>query len=301
MSKPNPSIQQNKNLKAGEASSFTDKTKAIAEVAIVFATVLATLWGVSGIAGFEAWQRQVFQHPIITTLFCIVLIPYIALLIQPNTEKTVTILNPEKLKRALQISGKSFSVMMPATFFSFPVAGVLGYSFYGWSGGLIIAAVHLAAIPCLLLLFKNDGVIPEAGFSASDLLQIMTILIISGGLIFGLKFIHEKLSQIVVMLVFVGFAEEFMFRGYIQGRLNQAFGKPFRMMSFSFGWGLIIAALLFGSMHVLSPGNPLHLAWGLWTSIVGICFGIIREKGGSFLASALVHGVIMVFPVFFGM
>lgn len=279
----------------------TSKARMLSEVIGIFALALGALWIFEWAPGFEAWQRDAFVHPILTTFFCIVLLPLLALWVKPNRDTAATIMNMNKVKRALKVGGKSFNVMMPVTFLSFPVVGALGYSFYGWAGGLIIAGVHLLAIPCLLLLFKNEDTLREAGFSAKDLLRILAVCIIAGILVFGLKFIHPNISGIITALVFIGFAEEFMFRGYIQGRLNQVFGEAHRIMNFSFGWGLIIAAFMFGLMHVLSPGNPFHPAWGLWTFVGGIGNGIIREKGGGFLASALVHGTIMIFPVFFGM
>jgi membrane protease YdiL (CAAX protease family) len=277
------------------------RTRALLEVITVFAAVLGCLWLTEWIPGFEVWQRDVFQRPIISTSLSIVILPLLMLMITGNSRTEAVVMNAAKLKEAFEIGGKSFSVMMPATFLSFPVVGGLGYSFYGWSGGLMIAAVHLLAIPCLLLLFRNETTMRESGFSDRDLARLLAVFIIAAGLIYGLQFIHEKISHILVMLVFVGFAEEFMFRGYIQGRLNRAFGKPYHKLGLSFGWGLLFASLLFGLMHALSPGNPLHWPWGLWAFVGGICFGIIREKGGSFLASALVHGFIMIFPVFFGM
>jgi membrane protease YdiL (CAAX protease family) len=110
---------------------------------------------------------------------------------------------------------------------------------------------------------------------------------------------NSKAAGVLAMLVFVGLAEEFKYRGYIQHRLNVAFGKPFKIFGFKFGWGLILASLIFGMGHVIEPGESLQWAWGMWTTISGLCFGIIREKGGGFLSSAIVHGIIMTFPVLF--
>ncbi|NIV10024.1 MAG: CPBP family intramembrane metalloprotease [Aliifodinibius sp.] len=108
------------------------------------------------------------------------------------------------------------------------------------------------------------------------------------------------MANIIIALVFVGFMEEFFFRGYMQPRLNLAFEKRFNFMNLRFGWGLILTSALFGFIHVVSPGdNPMQWAWGLWTFVGGFGFGVIREKGGSFLAPAVVHGFTMILPLIF--
>lgn len=48
-------------------------------------------------------------------------------------------------------------------------------------------------------------------------------------------------STVVWQFVFSGFGEEFVFRGYVQSRLNQAFGRPLRLFGIQFGVGLIVA------------------------------------------------------------
>jgi len=79
----------------------------------------------------------------------------------------------------------------------------------------------------------------------------------------------ERLVGFVFYLLFLGPGEEFLFRGYIQSRLNAAFGRPFRFWGVPWGWGLVITALMFGLMHVLNPFNPflgkfdLYIWWGV--------------------------------------
>lgn len=276
------------------------KIHVLLEIIIVFVASIGMMWFMHRTPAFEEWQRNIFGKVILTGFLSIVIVPLIAAWLNRHDKSASFVVNLNKLKNASRKAGKALIVMMPVTFLSFPVVQGMGYSFYSWSGGLIIAGWHLLAIPVLCLLFKKYDVVQEAGFSATDLVRILGIFFIAAILIYGLNFLHPKASGVLISLVYIGFAEEFMYRGYLQGRLNQAFGKSFSIMSFSFGWGLIIAALLFGLSHVITPPNPWHLPWGIWTFAAGLCFGIIREKGGSFLASALVHGIIIIFPVFFG-
>lgn len=276
------------------------KINILLEIITVFGASIGMVWLMQQIPVFEEWQQDVFGKVIITGFLSIVGIPLIAAWLNKSGQPASFVINWDKLKEAFRKASKALIVMMPVTFLSFPIVQGMDYSFYNWPGGLIIAGWHLLAIPVLCQLLKKYDTVQETRFSATDLVRILGIFFIAAIFIYGLNFVHPKASGVIISLVYIGLAEEFMFRGYIQGRLNQAFGKPFRMMNFSFGWGLIIAALLFGLSHVISPPKPWHLPWGIWTFAAGLCFGIIREKGGSFLASALVHGIIMIFPVFFG-
>jgi membrane protease YdiL (CAAX protease family) len=116
-------------------------------------------------------------------------------------------------------------------------------------------------------------------------------------LVQGSAILPERLVSFLFYLMFLGPGEEFLFRGYIQSRLNVAFGRPFRFWGVSWGWGLVISSLLFGFMHILNPFNPflgkfdLYIWWGVWTVFGGLIFGYVREKAGSILPPALLHGL----------
>jgi membrane protease YdiL (CAAX protease family) len=104
-------------------------------------------------------------------------------------------------------------------------------------------------------------------------------------------------STVFWQLVFSGFGEEFLWRGYVQSRLNRAFGRPWRLFGIQFGAGLIIASLLFGVQHALNTYKPalglasLSWGWALSTFVGGLMFGAIREKTGTLLAPGIAHGL----------
>jgi hypothetical protein len=80
------------------------------------------------------------------------------------------------------------------------------------------------------------------------------------------KFSVVIVSTIIWQFVLSRFAEEFAFRGYIQSRLNQAFGRPMRLLGVRFRLGLIVASLLFGLLHAFNTFKPAIgfalLGWG---------------------------------------
>jgi membrane protease YdiL (CAAX protease family) len=107
----------------------------------------------------------------------------------------------------------------------------------------------------------------------------------------------KGVASFIFYLVFVGFGEEILYRGYVLTRLNEAFGRPWQFYGAGWGWGTVIASLLFGLTHAL---NKVDLAsghveftwgWGLWTFFGGFVFTYIREKTGSIVAPAIVHGL----------
>ena len=94
-----------------------------------------------------------------------------------------------------------------------------------------------------------------------------------------------------------GFGEEIFFRGYIQSRVNEAFGRPFRVLGLQFGPGLVVSALLFGFIHVLNTVDyfqgQFDFAWLWWVTnfCAGLFLGCLRERSASILPGAVVHGL----------
>ena len=104
--------------------------------------------------------------------------------------------------------------------------------------------------------------------------------------------------RLLATFALVAPAEEMLFRGYIQTRLNEAFGRPYRMLEAGWGWGLVLTAILFGVWHLVSPFDPfsgryeLAWTWGLWTAFAGLLLGWARERTGGLVAPWLWHGLI---------
>jgi hypothetical protein len=109
--------------------------------------------------------------------------------------------------------------------------------------------------------------------------------------------LENAISAFIFYIFFLGFGEEFLFRGYIQSRLNAAFGSPFQFFGVNWGWGIVIMSLLFGLMHFLNLGTlaignwQLEPWWGFWTFFGGLVFGFVREKTSSIAAPTILHGL----------
>jgi hypothetical protein len=160
-----------------------------------------------------------------------------------------------------------------------------------WQGALILAPVQIILLFALAWLLRKK---PSAG--AVGLPSVLVVL--APGLTQAAGVYPGKaLVVFLTFALFVGFGEEILYRGYMQSRLNEVFGKPFQFFGVAFGWGALITALLFGLTHVgvlrwiLGMDTRVTLAWGFWTIFGGLVFGFVREKSGSILPSALLHGL----------
>lgn len=86
----------------------------------------------------------------------------------------------------------------------------------------------------------------------------------------------QLLLTVVGQLFVVALPEEFFFRGFLQGRLSEAFSQPI---------SVVLAALLFALGHLLVSLDPGSLA----VFFPGLLFGLLRAATGSILAGTLFH------------
>lgn len=99
------------------------------------------------------------------------------------------------------------------------------------------------------------------------------------------------------MVIGAGLGEEIFFRGYIQTRLDLAFGKPIALPGIRFGVGLIVSSLLFGFVHALNTVDyfqgRFQFAWasGVFNCFAGAVYAVMREKTGSIFPGVIAHGL----------
>lgn len=287
------------NISAKEIQSkYQNKLLALSEVILVFASVVGLMWITELLPRLESWQQAFLGEALLSAAVYMAL-PAVLVLYFHGRAGSAKKMDGATITKALKTGGKALLVMFPATF-SFPVAQGWGYGFTDWGGAAIIGSFYLLATVAVLRILKNEDTLEETVFSKSDALIAGAVFLGGLALVAGLHHLNTIARDVITALIFIGFMEELFFRGYLQPRLNMAFGKPFEFMNLQFGWGIVITAALFGLIHVISPGeNPMEWSWGFWTFISGLGFGVIREKGSSFLAPAVVHGITMIFPIVF--
>ena len=271
--------------------STLSKIGAVCEVGIVtFAVVPFVTLGVYWLfPHFEKWQTDVlgFPFPVFgqVVMMCVVLLAVIARRKEPAEYG----LKFDHSAFQLGVAGACF---IPFVLASMPLG--LGVDHKSWGGALVLAVVQIGLLFVLALLLRRDSISSPrvvAGGGTVILVLLAGIVAISG------VPAGRAVALFLAYAFFVGLGEEMLYRGYLQSRLNEAFGRPFSFFGVPFGWGAIITAVLFGFTHVgilswaLGLTSEVTLAWGFWTIFSGLVFGFVREKSGGILAPTLLHGL----------
>ena len=171
---------------------------------------------------------------------------------------------------------------------------MLGLGYTSLKGGLIISIADVFAIALILCILSRQETV-QSGRTNLIIAGLLLLFPIVVGL--AMKRLTLIVVSTVVWQFFSGFGEEFVFRGYVQSRLNQAFGCQMRMFGLQFGLGLIITSLLFGFFHAFNTYDPtvglasLSWGWALFATFGGLFFGILREKTGTLVAPGIAHGL----------
>jgi membrane protease YdiL (CAAX protease family) len=96
---------------------------------------------------------------------------------------------------------------------------------------------------------------------------------------------------VLTHLVVVALPEEYFYRGYLMGRLDDIFKGRVSVGGAMLGWGFLIQAVLFALGHFLVDGNPWHLG----KFFPALAFGWLRAKRGTIVAPVLFHAACNVF------
>jgi len=89
----------------------------------------------------------------------------------------------------------------------------------------------------------------------------------------------------ITQFIAVGLSEEFFFRGYLQTHLNRVFEPRFEALGARYGWGLILAAVLFGLCHIVG-GDLTRLR----VIFFGLFAGWLRERTDTIAVPSAYHG-----------
>jgi membrane protease YdiL (CAAX protease family) len=154
---------------------------------------------------------------------------------------------------------------------------------------------------CIYLLSRTTSV-PNTQEYNNRLLWVLltTVLVITGFSQYLSYHIHADalISSMSISLltniVFIGLAEELAFRGVIQGVLE----KHWRGKIGIFSHANIITAILFSLMHN-TTFDPEIFPWYLMLFPMGLFFGLLRDKTGSWLAPGIVHASIIPIYILF--
>lgn len=272
------------------------KLFALAEVAVVLALFGWLLVGLRG-TPLAAWQQEHFGSAPVSASLLFFVLPLLFLLAGRRNPGLYGLAGDD-LAYHRRAGLRAAWVLLPIGIL-FPVIGLLGSTHEEWLGASILTAGILAAGSVVVRRMAAIETREPRAVPFSWTSWYVGLLVAGAIACFALNLFSGLLAQIVVKLVFVGFLEEYFFRGYLQSRLNDAFGRPFELGGVGFGAGLILSAALFGVMHPLSSLEGTPWPWGLWTGAAGLVFGYLREKSGSAVAPGIAHGLWVLPTAFF--
>lgn len=114
------------------------------------------------------------------------------------------------------------------------------YIFYNLIYGIVISVL----LP-LLILLKEKKNLEEVGIKKLGKREFIVLFSIGGQIITGEQVSWNVLPIAILPLIMTTFFEEFLFRGFIQTRIEKEFG---------YGIAIIISGLLFSLYHLGYPG-----------------------------------------------
>lgn len=262
------------------------KAKAVLEVVVVFCLTLF-LMALIGLSPLGEWEQQVLGYFYIEYAVMIALPLLILVVTRRNLAAYGITARP--LRYHLNIALTCF---VPVALSFIPAAFI---DHKTWIGALIMAVVQIALLYALGWLLKRKPSRNESGVLVGGIAMLaFSNLAQAPAAATGAA---TAVSAFIFYIFFVGLGEELLFRGYIQSRLNAAWGRTYKFFGVAWGWGALIASLLFGLMHVINLGSlitgnwQVEPWWGLWTFFGGLALSLVREKTGSIAASTVLHGL----------
>jgi uncharacterized protein len=250
---------------------------------------------------FTAWGRWETAEGLNFSAGCVLILAAVGMLLLCRQDFAASGLTLSNWRRNLS-AGLCCGILMVA---AVVVAGLLAVilKITLQTNGAVATAlagppIYLVATLLMLMMLQRDD---NAAYRCPT---TMTLLLVIGLILLPLA--KSSNSNDVIILstgsglawfVCSGFGEEIFFRGYMQSRLNRAFGRPFRLLGVEFGFGVIISSLLFGVIHALNTFDyfegPYEFSWqqGVSISFAGLFFGLLRDKTGSIVAGGVAHGL----------
>lgn len=167
-----------------------------------------------------------------------------------------------------------------------------GSSSWNWEGKTLAVALSLAV--ATLLGWKRSGLTLKQDRQglpgALALCAVLVAVFVGLALYFpGQGFDADSLA---FQLTMPGLDEELFYRGVLLLMLNEAFGRPIRVLGAPMGWAAVITSVAFGLMHALSYSDGAFAFDAVTMAATGLPALLLvwlREKTGSLLLPVLMH------------
>ncbi len=259
------------------------KGRSILEASAVFVVFMAVTTLLPGVKSLIRWENRILGGSYFIGVLLMVLVLVASIVTRLDFEEIG--LSTSNWRSSLNMGFKGFTAFLVPQF--------VMTMFWGWGadyrknwGSALVLSVLVLAFTYLLAgnIGNRKG---EATRKGKILMGIVLLVPFVIGFTYGTLRWRTLLSFIWQILV-GGFAEELLYRGYIQSTVNREYGTNWRVRGISFGPGLLVSSIMYG----LSRGLGSNLGWGLYAFTLGIFYGLIREASGDISGSGSANAII---------
>ena len=276
------------------------KGRSVLEASVVFSAFMLTTLMLPGVRALTRWEVRTLGGSFFTGVL-MVIIPVIAIIATRLDFEEVGVTR-SNWRSSVNAGFKGYlAFLVPQFLLTFFNGWGVDYREFGVLAVLLGLVVLLVGYLLLMNLGKGMGDISKLGAA----LMVIIVLIP-----FVTAFMYDKLSlklfvSFIWHVLVGGFAEEFMFRGYIQSTVNREYGKHWTVRGVKFGPGILVSSALYGlsrAMRAMKPWSgvyTINVGWGLYAFALGLFYGVIREATGDLIgsgtANAMIDGVGAIF------
>jgi hypothetical protein len=264
--------------------------RSLVEVASVFVLLEAILYVVPGVAELMRWETRVLGASYFAGLLTVAL-PVAAILVSKGGLEEYG-LSVRGWARSLGGGLAGYLWLLVPNLVLF-VAGAYGMGVAYLPVSLLVSGVTLLGLHVVLRRLASPGP-PRVRRDLALLVLLVATPLVASALAGELSL--RAVSTLVWELVFGGAAEEVLYRGYVQGRVDEEFGRPWRLVGVCFGPSLLVSSAFFGAAGALGAASRLGLGWpslavGVHGAALGLFYGFMREAAGDVGASSVANGL----------
>ncbi|MCW4050938.1 MAG: CPBP family intramembrane metalloprotease [Candidatus Bathyarchaeota archaeon] len=271
------------------------RNRSYLEALAVFSLLQAIRLLLPGVNSLVKWELRTLGWSYFTGAV-MVLVPVMVMVVTKRDfeESGVTL---QRWQHGLDIGLRGYLALLVPQFLLFmALTWGIGYESLGTS--LLLSGVVFLFMVFLLWRLRNPS---YKEFSSPTVRVVIVALLLCFPLVIAFIFggiSLRLLSTLVWQVVFGGFGEELLYRGYIQSMVNVEHGKPWSFMGVQFGPGLLFSSLLYGLSRGLTTVKPwlgdysVSWGWGLYAFTLGVFYGFLRERSGGIVASGTTNGLI---------
>jgi len=267
----------------------TMRGRSLVEVASVFGLLEAILYVVPGVDELMRWEARVLGASYFAGVLTLAL--PVAAVVATKGSLDEYGLSVRNWARGLG-GGLAGYLWLQVPNMALFVAASYGLGVAYLPVSLIVSGVTLLGLLVVLRRLASPGP-PRTRRDLALLVLLLAAPLVIASLARGFSF--RLVSTLVWELVFGGAAEEVMYRGYVQGRVDEEFGRPWGLMGVRYGPGLLVSSALFGVAGAIAAQRldlgGLSLAVGAHGAALGLFYGFMKAASGDVGASSVANGL----------